>query len=194
MVKVNRWDVKRYGCTCLVSRVVYITILHSLGTESLNTTFHRCVSRNGYWKKIYSGNGRNIVGHRHDVYTIYLPLHHLSPIIGFISYAMNRNIDWHLNPPMASHMREPCVWMQESARRFIEVVVPGLVRFTDEILEKIFAEVEFILNCRTLVEFRDDPNWASPSTSNYFFLLRKALNYLQVNLMMGIFFGGDGNI
>jgi hypothetical protein len=63
-VKVNRSEVKRYGCiyTCMAMRAVHIEKLDSLETETFINSFRRFASRRGLPSKVYCDRGTNFVG------------------------------------------------------------------------------------------------------------------------------------
>ncbi|XP_014679031.1 PREDICTED: uncharacterized protein LOC106818875 [Priapulus caudatus] len=170
LVKVNRSEVKRYGCmfTCLVSRAVHIEMLYSLETESFINGFRRFISRRGHPDKVYSDNGTNFVGANAELKRA---LNELSRN-EIEAYALRRNIDWHFNPPAASHMGGVWERMIGCARRVMEGFLVGPVKLTDDILETLFAEVESIINGRPLTKLSDDPRDPTPLTPNHLLLLR----------------------
>jgi hypothetical protein len=169
-VKVNRTEVKRYGCmfTCFVSRAVHIEMLFSLETESFINGFRRFISRRGFPVKVFSDNGTNFVGANTELKKALKELSQKD----IETYALQRNIDWHFNPPLASHMGGAWERMIGCARRVMEGMLVGPVRLTDDILETLFSEVESIVNGRPLTKLSDDPNDPTPLTPNHLLLLR----------------------
>jgi hypothetical protein len=170
MVKVNRSELKRYGCmfTCFVSRAVHIEMLHSLETESFINGFRRFVARRGSPEKVYSDNGTNFVGANTELRKALRDLSEKE----IKAYAVKNSMDWHFNPPAASHMGGAWERMIGCARRVMQGLLHGPVRLTDEILETLFAEIESILNGRPLTKLSDDPDDPTPLTPNHLLLLR----------------------
>ena len=173
MVKVNRSEVKRYGCmySCLVVRAVHIEMLRSLDTDSFINSFRRFIARRGYPEKVYSDNGTNFVGAKSELNR---GLQELSQK-EIEAYALRRNIRWHFNPPKASHMGGAWERMIGCARRVMQGLSSSDVRLTDEILETLFSEVESIINNRPLTKLSDDPNDHMPLTPNHLLLMRNGL-------------------
>ena len=86
-------------------------------------------------------------------------------------HMLQSGVKWHFNTPAASHhggVWERCIRSFRSILRHLlhEQVV------TDEVLQTVFAEVEFILNNRPLTEFSNDPVDLRPLTPNDILLHR----------------------
>ena len=80
-------------------------------------------------------------------------------------------IQWHFNPPAASHMGG--IWERIicSIRRILKALLQGQ-RVNDESLVTFMAETEIILNERPLTRQEDHPNDLEPLTPNKLLLLR----------------------
>ena len=90
-----------------------------------------------------------------------------------VSYSLKRDIEWHFNPPMSSHMGG--VW--ERLIRVVRNVLSGLLandnlRLTDEILQTLLCEAESIINGRPITKVSSDANDLKPLTPNHLLLLR----------------------
>ncbi|CAH8572859.1 unnamed protein product [Schistosoma guineensis] len=170
MVKHGRSIEKRYGCvfTCLRLRAVHLEVAYSFTTDSFIMALIRFVSRRGYPKEIYSDNGSNLVGAEREL---------RRSLQGWVqerihSALLRKGIDWHFNPPAASHWGG--VW--ERMIRSVRKVLGALVKeqsLTDECLETFMTEAERIINNRPLVPVTDDSNDFEAITPAKLLLLRE---------------------
>ena len=93
---------KRYGCllTCMPVRAVHIEVCFTLDTDSFIHALYRFMSRQGCPKHIFCDNGINFVGAEGQ----------LKELLGFLDQKriqktmLHKGIEWHFNPPSASHM------------------------------------------------------------------------------------------
>lgn len=170
-VKLNRSEVKRYGCmvTCLVTRELHIEKLNSLDTEAFINGLRRFISRRGCPEKIFSDHGTNFVGAEAELKREVRKLSKEE----LARYAVQQNFEWHFIPPSAAHMGGAWERMIGCTKRVMKGLLSGDVRLTDEILETVFAEAEFIINGRPLTKLSDDPEDPSPLTPNHLLLLRE---------------------
>lgn len=101
-VKQGGSEVKKYGCsfTCLVGRTVHIELADNLSTDSFLNALRRFMSRRGSPEKIFSDNGSNFKGGERELREAVKALN--STKVG--SFLHGREIEWHFNPPTASHM------------------------------------------------------------------------------------------
>ncbi|XP_053407960.1 uncharacterized protein LOC128559663 [Mercenaria mercenaria] len=177
IVKTARAREKRYGCifTCLTSRAVHFEIAHSLSTDSFISAFQRFQSRRGRPRKVFSDNGTHLVGGEAELRKS-LQLWNQSKLIGV--FAQN-DIEWHFNPPNASHMGG--AW--ERLIRSASVILKSLVReqlLNDEQLLTFMAETEKILNDRPLTPVSSDPR--DPPALTSMLLLMKSNQCLPVDI------------
>ena len=102
LVKQGRSQVKRYGClfTCLTMRAIHIEIAHGLDNNSFLNALRRFISRRSNPTHLYSDNGTNFVGAERVLRDSIQDLDQRK-VNEFLSL---RNINWHFNPPNASHM------------------------------------------------------------------------------------------
>ena len=147
-VKRGRSMERRYGCilTCLQSRAVHIEVAHSLSTDSFLMLLIRFIGRRGSPQSIYSDNGANFVRANIEL---------RSWIQGWdknkiACKLLERGIQWHFNPPYASHRGGVWERLIRSIRRALTAVCNEQV-LNDETLLTALAEVERILNNRPIV-------------------------------------------
>lgn len=169
LVKSGRKHLKRYGClfTCMTTRAVHIEITHSLDTDSFICALQRFISRRGCPDSIYSDNGSNLKAGERELRD---SLHEWNQ--SRISRHLNqREIEWHFNPPYASHMGG--VW--ERLVRSVKTALKSVIKeqlLTDEALLTLSTEVEKILNDRPITQVSDDPRDSKALTPNMLLILR----------------------
>jgi transposase InsO family protein len=165
LIKNGRSEVKRYCClfTCLNTRAVHLEKINSMDTDSFLNAFNRFVARRNCPKKVWSDNGTNFVGGRAEMIKNAQSQIH--------KHVVRKHIEWHFNPPGASHMGG--IW--ERVIRTVRKVLLGLIgnhcRMSDEGLATLFCEVECIINSRPITKVSDDIRDSTPLTPNHLLLL-----------------------
>ena len=150
---------KRYGVvfTCFNSRAIHIEIADSLDTSSCIDAIRRFVARRGSPKELYSDNGTNLVGAHRELLKSVQELDQEQAN----HFCANINIEWHFNPPSASHFGG--VW--ERQIRTIRKILCALLNEqhmksckNDEQLRTLMCEIEATINSRPLTRVSDDPD------------------------------------
>ena len=169
-VKQRRGTVKRYGClfTCLAMRAVHLEIAQSLTTDSFLAAVSRFVARRGIPLKMFSDNGTNLKAAEKELREGIRCLN--AEVIH--SAMLRRGIDWHFNPPHASHMGGLWERLIRSVRSILRAIV-GLQLLSDEGLSTVMAEVERILNDRPLTTVSCDSRDAEVLTPATLLLMRR---------------------
>jgi len=103
------------------------------------------VSRRGSVGHIYSDNGSNFVGAERELKESIRKWNQHA--IG--DYLHRREIDWHFNPPQASHFGGSWERLVRSVRRVLTSITQKAV-FSDEELVTLVTEVEAVVNSRPL--------------------------------------------
>nr|CAH8829358.1 unnamed protein product [Trichobilharzia regenti] len=168
VVKRGRTLCKRYGClfTCLKMRAVHIEMVHTLTTDSFVLALHRFINRRGVPKMMFSDRGTNFVGCHAE-----LKEYFEGPQTRVQEELLKRNIEWHFNPPHASHRGG--LW--ERLIGIIKRILSSIIKnqsLNDETLETFLCEAERILNDRPLSPVRDDVKDFDVLTPNKLLLLR----------------------
>ena len=173
MVRQGRSHVKRYGClfTCLSMRAVHIEISHSLDAESFLCAFGRFVSRRGQPSEVYSDNGTNFTAIHSVLKEQFEKLRAKSSQSLVKDRLRKQYIEWHFNPPAASHMGGVWERLIRSIRRILKALLHEKI-VNDEALLTFMAEVERILNDRPLTRRENHPDEFEPLTPNKLLLLR----------------------
>ena len=150
---------KRYGClfTCFVTRAVHIEVAHSLELDSFICALQRFISRRGKPVALYSDNGTNFHGGNRELRESIEAwnkekLH---------SNLIQQDIEWHFNPPNASHMGGVWERMIRSTRRILMMTMKEQV-VSDEALLTYMAEAEKIINDRPITMISDGPRDPEP--------------------------------
>ena len=160
-VRVGRSTQKRWGAvfTCMASRAIHIEVLATMETDSFLNALRRFLSRRGQVKKIFSDNGTNLVG------TEKLLKDELAKLnaTAITKEMETRGVEWHFNPPHASHFGGAWERQIRSIRRVLNGL--GLVQvMSDETLSTLMCEAEAVLNARPLTRVTDDPEEVRPLT------------------------------
>jgi transposase InsO family protein len=168
-VKRGRTVLKRYGCvfTCLSSRAVHIEVANSLETDCFIQVLLRFIARRGKPEVIRSDNGSNFVGAKGEVRKA-MESWNAAVIDNTLK---QRDIQWIMNPPGASHMGGS--W--ERQIRTIRSILFALCKeqlMDEESLPTLMCLVESIINSRPLTTVSDDVNDFEALTPNHILLLR----------------------
>lgn len=184
MVKIGRSTVKRYGCifTCLATRALHIEVSESLTTSSFLCAFSRFICRRGRPSNVYSDNGLNFVGaekvlkdgiQRWNQQQIHQTM-------------LQKNIQWHFNPPGASHQGGVWERMIRSIRRIVTAINSEQIP-SDDGLHTTLIEVERILNNRPISPLSDDSRDLIALTPNHILL-----GVLDSSQPADVFISADG--
>ena len=105
LIKERRSQLKRYGAlfTCFTCRVIHIKV-----TKALDATFfilapRKLMAKRSAVRSIWSDIATNFVGTRNELLQGFKEMNH-KKIKNFLQKNRADWIDWHHNPPAASHM------------------------------------------------------------------------------------------
>ena len=170
-VTIGRRREKRYGVlfTCLNVRAVHLEIAASLTTDSMIMALRRMMARRGKPKRIYSDNGTNFIGAKRELREA---LEELDQDV--IQKTLSTDgIEWHFIPPGSPHMGGCWERLVGSVKRALEATMNEQAP-REEILQTLFAEAEYSINCRPLTYASDNPEDPESLTPNHFLLLWNA--------------------
>ena len=165
-VKRFRRTEKRYGllATCMATRAIHLEVVHSLDTASCIMALRRFFARRGKPSVIFSDNGTNFVGSCRELKA------ELRAMEREIAENLSAfEVDWHFNPPAASHMGGVWERLIRSVKKTLKVVV-GPQTLTDEVLVTVLTEVEHMINSRPLTHVSSEPTDPEALTPNHFLL------------------------
>ena len=128
------------------------------------------MSRRGTPVTLWSDNGTNLVGASPELLKCLQKLNEEK----IKEFALQKEVQWHFNPPHASHMGG----VFERQIRTIRKILMSLLqkhadKVTDEVLETLFCEVEAIVNSRPLTKLSEDVMDASTLSPNQLLLLNE---------------------
>ena len=89
-------------------------------------------------------------------------------------HLLQKGIEWHFNPPPASHMGGSWERLIRSIRRILSATLPTQLT-SDDVLTTVMAKAESILNSRPLIPITLDPKDGQPLTPNHLLLLRESI-------------------
>ena len=90
-----------------------------------------------------------------------------------MKYSVKQGIEWHFNPPHASHMGGIWEWLIRTVRKVMLGPIGTHCRMSDEELETLFCEIESIVNSRPITKISDIILDATALTPNHLLLLEE---------------------
>ena len=146
---------------------MHIEVVYLLELDSFICALQCFISRRGKPVALYSDNGTNFHGGNRELRESIEAwnkekLH---------SNLIQQDIEWHFNPPNASHMGGVWERMIRSTRRILMMTMKEQV-VSDEALLTYMAEAEKIINDRPITMISDDPRYPEPLSPNKLLLLR----------------------
>ncbi|XP_050315579.1 uncharacterized protein LOC126750114 [Anthonomus grandis grandis] len=126
-------------------QALHLEVASDLSSECFLAAFRRFVSRRGRCSDMYSDQGTNFVGASRML---------LSYLQGL---AETLHIQWHYNPPSASHFGGLWEAGVKSVKAHLARVIGQQVLSFEE-MSTVLAQCEAILNSRPLCEMSSNPN------------------------------------
>lgn len=166
-VKRFRKTEKRYILlvTCLATRAIHLELTSSLTADCFLMGFRRFIARRGQPRVVMSDNGTNIVAGEKELREGLKTMNQTQ-----VSEELHReNIEWKFIPPTASHMGGVWERLVASVKRSLRVVL-GNQCVSEDVLQTVLTEVEFMVNSRPLTYVSGDINDPEPLTPNHFLL------------------------
>jgi hypothetical protein len=174
LVKEGRKTLKRYGAlfTCLLSRAVHLEVANELTTDSFLNAYRRFVCRRGRVRQLRSDRGTNFVGARTELETAMKSMDQTK-----IQKELNKDqcdfVDFHMNPPHASHRGGIWERMIRSVRNVLEaLLMKHGDQLNDETLRTLMTEVECILNSRPITYLDMNPGEPLPLTPSHLLTMK----------------------
>lgn len=127
----------------------------------------RFIPRRGCPSDIFSDNGSNLRGSDNELRAVLLALDQ-NRIRGAMT---THRIDWHFNPPTASHM---CGSWERLVGSIKTAFYATLKTVHSTELQTLLAEAEHVVNSRPLLELSHDPDEPETLTPNHFLIGRSS--------------------
>ena len=119
-VKQGHNHLKRYVCvfTCMATRANHIEVASALDTSSFMNAFRRFSCRRGYPTDVSSDNGTNFVGADREMREGVRRLNSST----LQAALLRKEVNWHFNPPAASHQGGIWERMIRAIRKVLRVL------------------------------------------------------------------------
>lgn len=169
LVRRGRSQEKVWGVifTCFSTRAVHLELADSLSADCFINVFRRFTGRRGEVNEVWSDNGTNFVGAEHELKKELQKLR----ASGLSEELAARGVQWHFNPPAASHFGGAWERLIRSVRKALYVVMRGReMKFS--IFETALVEVEALLNSRPISKVSTDEQDMTALTPGHFLILR----------------------
>lgn len=151
---------------CFCTKAVHMELVVDLTTAKFMQAFRRFTSRRGFCSQIYSDNGRNFVGASNELRRL-LKSNEFRQ--AFAQECSNNAIEWHFNPPKASHFGG--LWesaIASAQKHLFRVLGPHKLDYDD--METLLIQIECCLNSRPIIPISDDPTDIQPLTPGHFLI------------------------
>ncbi|XP_076246223.1 uncharacterized protein LOC143186434 [Calliopsis andreniformis] len=160
---------KSYICifVCFVTKAIHIELATDLSTEAFLNCLYRFIARRGRIRCIYSDNGTNFVGAKHELNEISKLLNNRAHNERVENILSQEDIQWHLIPPYSPHFGGLWESAVKSTKYHLKRVI-GDQRLTFEELYTILTQIEACLNSRPLQPLSNDPTDLTPLTPGHF--------------------------
>ena len=169
LVKERRSLLKRYGTifTCLSSRAIHIEMAYSLSADSFIQCLRKVIAIRGPIRLLRCDNGTNFVGANHELARAGEAMR--SDQLRNFALDNNCDVQFHMNPPSASHMGGAWERLIGVVRSVLNAILDNnSERLDDNSLSTFFYEAAAIVNSRPLsLEHVTDPEHPEPLTPNH---------------------------
>uniref|UniRef100_A0A4Y0BGQ3 Integrase catalytic domain-containing protein n=1 Tax=Anopheles funestus TaxID=62324 RepID=A0A4Y0BGQ3_ANOFN len=151
---------------CFSTKATHLELVTDLSSAKFLQAFRRFVSRRGLCQHVYSDNGRNFVGASNELRAL---LSSDSFKGDLLQECTSQGVQWHFNPPRASHFGG--LWeaaIHSAQKHFIRVLGKTTLHADD--METLLCQIEACLNSRPLIAMSDDPSDFEPLTPGHFLI------------------------
>ncbi|XP_026482654.1 uncharacterized protein LOC113390608 [Ctenocephalides felis] len=149
---------------CFSTKAIHLELVSNLSTEAFIAALKRFISRRGKCITIYSDNGRNFIGARHELHDLYKLFKKDNTRSELIEAASIHGIDWKFTPPSAPNFGGLWESAVKLTKHHIRRVI-GSTLLTFEEFYTVLTQIEAILNSRPITGVYDDasePSFLSP--------------------------------
>ena len=164
---------------CLATRAVHIEVVSDQSTPALVAALRRFTYHKGVPTNIYTDNGTNFVGARHELHDLYLFLQQPSTEAAIRECLMEKRIAWHHIPQRAPHFGGIWEAVVKSTKHHLRRTV-GKVKLYYEEMATVTCQIAACLNSRPyLSQDCHDSEGSVPLTPGHFMIGRPMQAYPQ---------------
>ena len=164
---------------CLATRAVHIEVVSDQSTPALVAALRRFTYHKGLPTNIYSDNGSNFIGARHELHDLYVLLNLPSTQAAIRDCLMSKKIAWHHIPQRAPHFGGIWEAVVKSTKHHLRRTV-GKVKLNFEEMSTVTCQIAACLNSRPyLSQDCHDPEGSMPLTPGHFMIWRPMQAYPQ---------------
>ena len=162
---------------CLATKAVHIEVVSDQTTAALTAALRRFSYHKGLPTHIYTDNGTNFVGARHELHDLYLFLSQESTEAAIKDCLMSKRITWHHIPQRAPHFGGIWEAVVKSTKHHLRRTVGGVNLYYEE-MATITCQIAACLNSRPyLSQDCHDADGELPLTPGHFMIGRPMQAY-----------------
>ena len=162
---------------CLATKAIHIEVVSDQSTPTLIAALKRFCSIRGLPRNIYSDNGSNFVGARHELHDLYLFLQLPSTNDALRSSLMSDRVAWHTIPQRAPHFGGIWEAAVKSSKHLLRRIVGGVKLYFEELVT-ITHQISACLNSRPYLALDcQEPGGELPLTPGHFLIGRPLRAY-----------------
>ncbi|XP_074107705.1 uncharacterized protein LOC141532971 [Cotesia typhae] len=150
---------------CFSTLAIHLEVVSDYSSEGFLKAFRRFISRRGICKTLHSDCGTNFKGADKELQRLFS--HATSEYKELQRVLANYGTNWKFNPPGAPHMGGKWEAAVKSVKRHLQASIAE-TSFTFEDFSTLLAQVEAVLNSRSLSALSDDPDDLSALTPGHF--------------------------
>lgn len=151
---------KAYICIfiCLVTKALHLEVASDLSTANFLQCLKRFISRRGPVSVIYSDNGRNYIGAKNELDTLYKLLTSAEYLEKYCNELSQRKIEFKFNTPLAPHQGGIWEFQVKCVKsHFFKIVGSQILSYEE--MNTLLIQIEALLNSRPLCILSDDPTF-----------------------------------
>ena len=162
---------------CLATKAIHIEVVSDQSTPTLVSALKRFCSVRGLPKHIYTDNGANFIGARHELHDLYVFLQRPSTNETLRRSIMDDKLTWHTIPQRAPHFGGIWEAAVKSTKHLLRRIVGGVKLYFEELVT-ITHQIAACLNSRPYLSVDcSDPRGDLPLTPGHFLIGRPMRAY-----------------
>ncbi|XP_026462660.1 uncharacterized protein LOC113365282, partial [Ctenocephalides felis] len=154
---------------CFCTKAIHLELVTSLTTEAFMAALKRFISRRGKCNTIFSDNGTNFIGARHELHQLYKLFKSDKIRSELVDAASIEGIAWKFSPPHAPHFGGLWESAVKLAKHHIRRVI-GSSCLTYEEFTTVLTQIEAVLNSRPITGVYENPSEPTFLTPGHFLI------------------------